>query len=344
MADTPPPVSLQVNLAPMDAPHARHVLPHQLRVLLDQVDDVVLSVDSAPNQNSRYRTADYQAKQADLQRLLDEVCAAHEKVRVVAVDYSAESRDSVARYFSASHSLPARAGDGSPFHAYLHGVLAARFDHVLHLDSDLFLGGGSQGWVAAALDVLRRDDRVLAVNPLPGPPHEDGQLHSQPGVAYRDRPYSFQFDGVSTRVFLLDRSRFARRELSIDALRPDRMRRVRAAINHTPPVRPLEDCLGAAMTRAGMIRVDILGAEPGLWSLHPDGRSPSFYAALPHLVARVEAGDVPPGQRGCHDVTDYFFDWSEYRAANTRARRVARNLRWAAAGLSDRVGLARPAG
>jgi len=40
-----PGVTLQISLAPTDFPHARYVLPHQLRQWAGQVDDVLLVVD-----------------------------------------------------------------------------------------------------------------------------------------------------------------------------------------------------------------------------------------------------------------------------------------------------------
>ena len=38
-------VCLQINLAPLDAPHARYTLPHQMRVLAAQVDEIQFTVD-----------------------------------------------------------------------------------------------------------------------------------------------------------------------------------------------------------------------------------------------------------------------------------------------------------
>ena len=38
-------ITLQVNLAPSDLPHAIHTIPHQLRRWRAQVDEVLLTVD-----------------------------------------------------------------------------------------------------------------------------------------------------------------------------------------------------------------------------------------------------------------------------------------------------------
>lgn len=330
-------VGLQVSLAPMDAPHARSILPHQLRAFADQVDDIVLSVDSARNLASRYRTEDYETKSGELGELLEQVVGEFPAARVCAVDYSPAATLAVSKFFGGVEALPQRAADGSPFHAYLHGMHSSTADVVIHLDSDVFLGGRSRTWVNEALALLNTEPRVFAVNPLPGPPCADGKLRSQEGVPYGDQPATFEFPAVSTRILMIDKRPFQSGELRVPLSVPTLSRRIRAALNNTPPVQALENCLSDMMHSHGLIRVDMLGSGDGMWTLHPDGRSPDFYAALPSLLRRVEEGDIPEGQRGYHDVNDAFFDWSSTRALNTRPERVRRNILWARAGMSERI-------
>jgi len=85
---------------------------------------------------------------------------------------------------------------------------------------------------------------------------------------------------MSTRDFLLDRSR-------LPTLRPERPgpRAALAALAKGAIWKrrawraPAEAALSRAMTRAGLSRVDFLGAAPGMWSLHPPQRSREFYDA-----------------------------------------------------------------
>jgi hypothetical protein len=72
------------------------------------------------------------------------------------------------------------------------------------------------------------------------------------------------------------------------------------------------------MAEHSLFRVDFLGEPPGMWSIHPPYRSPEFYQALPGLIERIEAGDIPDAQRGDHDVNDSMVDWSSARAAQHR--------------------------
>jgi hypothetical protein len=86
-----------------------------------------------------------------------------------------------------------------------------------------------------------------------------------------------------------------------------------------PVVAMPEQFLTMAMRQHNLIRVDQLGSEPGIWSLHPAYRSPAFYEALPEIIRRVETGDVPQAQRGHYDIVDALFDFSEQRAKNARS-------------------------
>lgn len=331
-------VCLQVNLHPLDAPHARHTLPHQLRVLGPQVDEVLLTVDGHHSPGSRYRLEDAQRKAQALREILERLRAADPRVRVEEVDYSQAAMREVAQAFLGGGFVPRKAENGSPFFAYLYGLHRARAPYVLHLDSDLLLGGGSRGWTREAVARLERDRAVLACNPLAGPP----RLKADPLPGSRDAAPVFHWSSVSTRVMLLDRRRFLSGELRVPLLAPPWPRRVQAFVNYTPPYLALEDSLSELMRRRGFTRVDFLGEAPGLWSLHPVWRSARFYAELPRLIERVEAGDIPEGQRGHYDLNDAMFDWSEVRAARTWRHKARQRLAWAAAGLAARwQGLAR---
>ena len=69
--------------------------------------------------------------------------------------------------------------------------------------------------------------------------------------------------------------------------------------------------------------MDLLGAAPGMWSLHPPYRSEQFYGELPRLIERIETGNVPDAQRGDYELNDSMFDWS-----SARRRAMLRRL-WA---------------
>ncbi|WP_443938106.1 hypothetical protein [Pedobacter sp. MW01-1-1] len=42
-------ISSQINLTPSDYPSAKYILPHQLKILANQVDEIVLTIESKPS-------------------------------------------------------------------------------------------------------------------------------------------------------------------------------------------------------------------------------------------------------------------------------------------------------
>ena len=87
-----------------------------------------------------------------------------------------------------------------------------------------------------------------------------------------------------------------------------------------PPYREPENIVTRGMEREGLRRLDFLGQSPGLWSLHPKWRSQEYYDALPEVIRRTEAGDMPEGQRGDDDLNDSLVDWTSARAAQRQRK------------------------
>src|SRR5829696_5240761 len=87
-------VSLQINLAPTDYPVAKHTLPHQLRRLASQVDEIVLTLETQPGRG-RF-AADWEAQVGSISGLIADVRRTCVKARCVEVDYSEEAVSQVA--------------------------------------------------------------------------------------------------------------------------------------------------------------------------------------------------------------------------------------------------------
>jgi len=314
--------TVQISLAPSDLPHAGVLLPHQLRTWAGQAQEVLLTVDERRGPSHGRFAAGWDDRAPGLRRLIEQCAAAHPNVRIESVDYGELTARAIAERYFGGATLPAKDSRGGPFYAYFFGLHAARHDTVLHFDSDMLFGGGSQRWLAEARALLQEREEVLACNPLGGPPTDDE-------ARWRDRrePHdslAFRCSSISTRIFLIDRRRLAERAGPLPLRPPARLRsRVKALLHRNPPYALPEDLLTAAMHDAGMVRIDLLGSAPGMWALHPPFRSERFYAELPDLVRRVEAGDVPDAQRGEHELGDSMIDWSDARAAFRRRRWVS---------------------
>jgi hypothetical protein len=328
--------ALQINLHPLDAGLAAHTLKHQIEIWGGQVDRVSITVDTKQSRNGRYRGAAYDESRRRLFAEIEDLARHSPKLELVEVDYAPAAREAVRqRYFSNSAAYPEKAYDGGPFHAYFYGLLKADAAYVLHIDGDMLFGGGSQVWLAEAIEWLEKTPDALFVNPFPGPPRPDGSLVDRhmpyAGVGARlperieaDYP-AYRFQSVSTRIFVLDQRRFDTRVRALDIVRPSAARRLQARVyRQLPDSVAAEVVLTAAMVRHGLCRIDFLGSGRGMYSLHPPYRSDTFYRELPRLIDRVVAGDIPEEQRGDYDINSSMFDWSEAIRRKTGGRRIMR--------------------
>lgn len=308
-------ITLQVSLSPIDYPHARHILPHQLRQWAGQVADVLLVTDTHKVKMGRFAEG-WEKNRGPLADLTAELSARYPNVQAVDVDFGPEATKRVSDGFFGGRPVPPKDVRGAPIYPYYWALAAAPQDIVLHVDSDMLFGGGSQQWAREAVAAFEADPDILFCSPLPGPPTRDGSLPGQPkAVPYRTAPHAFRFAGMSTRIFCLSKRRFAERARAITPRRPGVRGTARAVFTGNPLADLAENGLADAMRREHMYRVDFLGAGPGMWSLHPPMRGAEFYARLPALIDRVESGDVPDAQRGHYNIEDAFFDWSSARAA-----------------------------
>ena len=308
-------LTLQVNLAPTDLPHARWILPHQLRCWLDQVDEVLLTVDLHRSRN-RYGAA-WEERLPWLRALIDECCRRHPSVRTHDVDYSPGARATVADRFFGGAAVPAKDRMGAPFYAYFAGLAETTTPYVLHMDSDMLYGGGSHAWAAEARTLMAARPDVLACNPLPGPPTANGDLRSQALDRDTSATPSYRAGQLSTRLFLIDMERL-RNLAPLSLVSPDRVHSMLARLEGHSPHQPAEVSLSQAMRGRGMVRIDFLGQTPGMWSLHPPYRSALFYERLPDLIRSVEQDRIPEEQRGHHDMGDSMIDWSSARRPRWR--------------------------
>ena len=305
------PISMQITLTPSDLPEARVLLPHQIRVWGNQVDDILVLVDLPP-----WRTRDAAAVRAqhELAGFLDQQRALHPQLDWKLMDYSREAIAGVQETFYGGHRVPMHDYRNRPIYGYLHLLLATRHDLVFHIDGDMMFGGGSQSWMAEARDQLARRPELLACNPLPGPPRADGKLLSQrvSPTPELGASYAYRFPTLSYRVFLLDRRVMAERLAPLHTEWPSPLRSVTSVLRtRRRPHALLEQVIANAMRREGQWRLDFLGVGRGMWSLHPRIRGPRFKRALPELLRLVEAEEVHPRQRGEYDLTEEMLRMAE---------------------------------
>jgi hypothetical protein len=311
-------VTLQINVAPTDLPHAVHTLPHQLRAFAGQVQEIIFTYDLHRTERGGRFAEGWEERRGPMSELLERLCSEHPGARIAPVDYDGTAMLELAdQLFGPGSEMPVKDTKGAPFYPYFDGLFAARHERVLHLDSDMMFGGCSQSWVGEACELLDRDGAILACNPLAGPPLPDGSP-APGGMPYPPLAGAVRLETFNTRLYLLDRARMRERMLPMELIGPIRLlSRIKARLHGNPPFGAAELVIGEAMRRAGLCRVDFAGRGPGMWSLHPPYRSAEFYRELPRLIEQVESGRIPDAQRGDYELGDAMLDWT---AARRRAR------------------------
>ncbi|MBS1603206.1 MAG: hypothetical protein JST42_11100, partial [Bacteroidetes bacterium] len=196
-------ISLQINLSASDLPICRQLLERQIGFWYDEVDEILLSVES---QKSHGKFAvDFDANQAALTAFISTLAAAYPKLRYHYIDYSPARARVLSELFFAGVEIPHKDYRGGPFYCYFDGLAECRNRYIMHLDSDMILGGIPNTWLQDAVDLLRSDASYLFINPLAGPPRPDFGLRQE--FHQRLGNYQFVFRKMSTRVFLTDRER-----------------------------------------------------------------------------------------------------------------------------------------
>jgi hypothetical protein len=304
-------ITLQINLAPTDLPHLTYTLPHQLKQFGGQVDEVVLTLD-LHRSRGRFSTA-WQERVPGFLDFVSTQAAANPKIRVHEVDYSSDAVATVSKQFFGGQLIPPKDWNGGPFYSYFSGFANARHDYILHLDSDMMFGGGAQGWIAEATNIIDASPDVLVCNPHPGPPTPDGTLRNQTLPREPHTSVAFRASHINSRVAFFDRRRLIARLAPLPLLQPPLYRRLQATLEGNYPYMLPEDILSVAAQKAGLCRIDFLGEQPGMWSVHPPYRNAAFYERLSSLIDDIEQGNVPDDQLGVYDITDSMVDWSSVR-------------------------------
>lgn len=322
------PITLQINTAPTDNRFLRSVLKHQISVLGNQVSEIHITADVRPSRKGRFHFSDEQI--TEFNQILEDIEQQYDKAVVHYVDYSDETIKEVAQKIWGRDSLPVKDYRGGPFYSYIYGLHRAETDYVFHLDSDIFLGGGYGSWCLDAIELLKDDPDIAIIKPLSGPPKKDRSAphqFGQPLYPYQDLAGAFYSDSFTTRIYFTEKERIQTILKELPIQKPRFLRSMIGRWQRNPMVKAPEQLLSDYLSASGYCRVDYLGAEPGLWALHPPFRSEEFYSKLDDIIESVEKNRVPDAQRGHYDINHAFVDWTSaiddlpvYRRKKARRR------------------------
>ncbi|MFD2873466.1 hypothetical protein ACFS5N_13355 [Mucilaginibacter ximonensis] len=301
-------VTLRVSLSPRDARFLPYLLPHQLKMWHDQVDEVLLVYD-----RHGYESDAYDKDTAKVIALISQNLSHYPKIRLLEVDYSPAAKKEISAAYFNNKRVPDKTHRYGPFYSYFYGLYHAAHDYVFHIDSDIFFGGADPNWVREAIELLKTEPDVFTCSPFPGPPTADGRLLDQPGTADSSSLRKVYFNSFSTRLFLINKVSFKNRICPL----PVKIARwpllYRALLRSRPVFELPEDTITDIMRKKGLKRVDFLGMGAGIWSLHPPFRNEEFFQKLPSLIQCIETGNVPDAQRGYYDINDSMVNWADAR-------------------------------
>src|SRR4030095_3892323 len=278
---------LSLTVARTLCPYLPQVVPHLIKVCDYPFSRRSLVVDHAPL-SANYAHLPNLADLSQLRDCCDKLIKAGLIDKVVEIDYSDHRPSQIYNKHFGRDVRQTRDWKGTPIYNYVFSIEEAQADYLLHFDSDMLLyQQAGFNWIERGIELLQEHSDVMVVNPLAGPPSNDGALYRIEPSQHDSRGFH-RFKAFSARVFLIDRKRF-------DLLLP------------LPPQRRpdgklifWEQMVTAALGESPFVRVDL--DSPQSWSLHPNDHGPDFLNSLPKIIERVEAGWYPPEQARFYDL------------------------------------------
>lgn len=301
-------ISLQINVSAADLEICKRLLHRQISFWYEELDEIVISIESKKSFGKFAK--DFDKNKNALIALIEQYKTSYSKLRYHFIDYSPERHSVLAGLFFDTPSMPEKDYRGAAFYSYLDGLAHCRNKYIIHIDSDMLIGGAPNSWLQDAADLLNSDKTYLIVNPLAGPPAADFDIKQK--YLRKTGKYKFLFDQMSTRVFLIDMEKLAANKMSLKKV-PFTLRYIKWALENDFKwgYMALEDLFSLMMKKKGLYRVDTLGKNESstAFSLHPIVKPDHYIKAIPELLKKIDTDEFPESQRGYYDIHNDFFNF-----------------------------------
>lgn len=307
--------TVQVNVTDRDLPVIRHTIPHHLRSL-GSFDRYLVSI-------NRHTTPPDGGVALD--RFLDDI-ANDPRVDVAEIDYSSAATEWVSEKLFGGDRYPLFDWKGTPIHGLVEPLRNVRTTHMLHLDSDMLIGGNACHWIEDATAALAADDRIIAASPLAGPPGGARYLAGGTPLLVNGAD-AHRVRGISQRICLLAVATMFDVVAPIPLIEPTRLsHRLRGRARNGQAVEYLERSINTRLVELDRFRLDLLGRVDGGWSLHLPLKPPEVIDQLPEIIHRIERNDVPDGQRGDYNLNSSMCAASRLPNRVDRLRGIQRDV------------------
>jgi hypothetical protein len=300
------PATLQINVSPGDLNICSKLLERQISFWYNELDEILISVES--KKSAGRFGLDFDENQLALVNLIESLEKKFPKVRHHFIDYSESRNKRLSNKYLGGLHMPEKDYRGGPFYCYFDGLEECRNRYVMHLDSDMILGGTPNSWIQDAIDSLHAGENIFFVNPFPGPPAKDFSIKQN---YFKRVGNNYFFQKMSTRVFLVDRNR-----LNAYPLRPRKIRKTLKSLKWflknklTWGYELPEIFISEMMEKNKLLRLDTAGKQI-CYTLHPLLKPKTFIDALPGLLGKLDRNEIPESQYGQYNIQNEFFDFKK---------------------------------
>lgn len=304
-----PSCSLWILVARTDIPFMMQTIPHLVKMSNFPFQERVLVMDTAPLSGDKVNRPGVGTME-QLREYTEQLRQRGVIDRITEINYTTPYRDRVYQKHFGTKLRQTHNYKGYPILGTIFTIEEPQSDYMLHFDSDMLLyQAPNYNWIAEGMKLIDNHPDLMSIRPLTGPPTTDGTMYqSYPYAQDPDGFYRFKFFG--SRAYLIKKQRFDELlplPIVWRSYRNQWLNQLPLAVQNT-----LNYLTGKGKLDSWEIMVSrqleqtkydrgVL-TNPQAWTLHPIDRSPQFIAALPHIIARIEAGDYPPEQAGYYDL------------------------------------------
>ncbi|MGK7932330.1 MAG: hypothetical protein AB4041_12980 [Microcystaceae cyanobacterium] len=304
-----PSCSLWMFVARTDVSFMMHTIPHLVKMSNFPFEEKVLTIDTAPlsgEKTMRPYIGTMEQLRKNCQKLLDDGVVD----RVIDIEYNPRYQNRIYEKHFNARMHPTHNYKGYPIYGSILKIEECKSDYILHFDSDMMLYQvPNYSWVKEGIQTMEQYEELMAVRPLSGPPYGEGKLLQDVNYDKGEGDY-YRFKFFGSRAYLINRKRFDKlvpfpiiwrpyRKKVMEKL-PNNLQTFLNYFTRKGKLQSWEVMVSAKLEQTQYYRGTL--SNPQAWTLHPTSRSPEFFAALPKIIKRIEAGDYPEKQAGYYDL------------------------------------------
>ncbi|MBD2593810.1 hypothetical protein H6G74_05635 [Nostoc spongiaeforme FACHB-130] len=296
---TNPSCSLWIFVARPDTSFILQTIPHLVKVNNFPFEEKVLAIDTASLTGDKL-TRPSIGTMKELRECAEKLLRLGVVDRIVDINYDKNYHEQVYKKHFGTQIRFTHNYKGYPILGSAFSIEECKSDYMLHFDSDMLMyQNPNHNWINQAIQLMTENPQMMFVRPLAGPPT----------AKKKSEPYDI-FKTFGSRVYLINCQRF-NQLLPLPIIwckynkqwmnnLPTQLKTALSNFTGKGKLDSWEVMVTEKLKQTDYFRANL--TNPAAWTLHPKDRSPEFIAALPKIIARIEAGDFPAQQAGNYDL------------------------------------------